>query len=135
MSVPSHSKGSRGVLLSSDQYINTFIFHLVAFIHLGPAESSVGNSEGLIIAVLWDPQTFDERNTLKINRKMKTRGRVVLCPAVDREPQKKSHSSVAPSSVGGDGDNAHTSSFMSRTFLVKAEISRRLPRTRCRSCF
>lgn len=76
-------------------------------------------------------QAIDERNALKINRKMKTRGQIGPVPNfVDLQGSSRSPQICCPSSVGGDGSDACTSSFMSRTFLVKAEISCRLPRTK-----
>lgn len=116
--------------------VHSFFIWLL-FIHLEPAESSVETWWGLIIAMLWDPQTFDERNTLKINRKMKTRGQIGPVPNfVDLQgASRRSPQTCCPSSVGGDGSTAHTSSFMSRTFLVKAEISCRLPRTKMQQLF
>lgn len=132
LSVPSHSREAEASFFPLINILIHSFFIWLLFIHLGPAESSVETWWGLIIAVLWDPQTFDERNTLKINRKMKTRGRIGPVPNfVDLQgASRRSPQTCCPSSVGGDGSNAHTSSFMSRTFLVKAEISRRLPRTK-----
>ncbi|CAI9162031.1 unnamed protein product [Rangifer tarandus platyrhynchus] len=62
---------------------------------------------------------------------MKTRGRIGPVPDFVglQGSSRRSPQTCCPSSVGGDGSDACTS-FMSQTFLVKAEISCRLPRTK-----